>query len=455
MATREMQLVSRIVHSGDLKLVLDWGIGEDDFVTPEGKALFLNILGYFSSPGTAGSVLGPEALINIFPQFVRCDDEGMTTDALCQETRKYRLSMDIANLSEQMREMNQVDPFAAASLAQSESMRLSHLGGGRGAEMDLGAALTAVTQTHDLKASGVDMSCAPWPWEPMQEATGGFEPTDYVVFYGRPKSMKSWVLCYLIAHLFNHGKRVIIYTKEMTPKQIFARIIACIAGIDYQALRLGKLLPEEREAVESARIYIEQMQLAQSLVCLSGKDARGGDTVPWLQAKIDKYRPDFIAIDGMYLMTDVHKAKKDHERVRNISRDLRQMNLDTGVPILATLQANRGASKHEEANLEDIAFSDAIGQDATIIARVINEKTSPTIQLVLGGSREFDLDGFRINGVPAYDFTYHGPLTEKDIANAKKQDGVDDSNIQAFARKRQPVTDSSAVKSVSKRIGKA
>jgi hypothetical protein len=106
----------------------------------------------------------------------------------------------------------------------------------------------------------------------------------------------------------------------------------------------------------------------------------------------------------------------------NISRDVRSMVLYRGVPVIASMQANRKAAGHNDANLDEIAYSDALAQDATIAARVINDKASPTISLVIGGSREFKLHGIRINAVPAVDFSFHSILTEKDIEKAKQAD---------------------------------
>jgi hypothetical protein len=142
---------------------------------------------------------------------------------------------------------------------------------------------------------------------------------------------------------------------------------------------------------------------------------------------MEKHKPDIVFIDGMYLMTDARgpKNQKDNSRVQNISRDLRSTVLSTGVPIIATIQANRKADENEDANLAEIAFSDAIGQDATLAIRVINEKNTPALSLVIGGSREFYLDGFRVHGVPAVNFGYLGPLTTADAMKAVAQDTRD------------------------------
>src|SRR5690606_30324413 len=131
-----------------------------------------------------------------------------------------------------------------------------------------------------------------------------------------------------------------------------------------------------------------------------------------------------VAIDGLYLMSDNRgsKGQKDNFRVQNISRAVRQMILTTSKPVLATMQATRTAAAHSNANLDEIAYSDAIGQDATVAIRVINERASPTIALALGGSREFEFHGCRIHGVPATNFEWKETLEEGDLLDAKKQD---------------------------------
>lgn len=117
---------------------------------------------------------------------------------------------------------------------------------------------------------------------------------------------------------------------------------------------------------------------------------------------------------------------KDHERVMNVSREARQLVLDTSTPIIATMQANRKAAQHNAAELDEIAYSDAIGQDATMAFRCIADRKQPLISLVTGGSREFELPGFRIHGEPASNFGFHSIMDEKDIQKAVDKDVTDD-----------------------------
>jgi len=453
MANKEMQLISRIIHTGELNAIIDWGLTSDDFLSNEGRAMFNHLVGYYMQVGSSGSVIGPYAMTQFYPNFVRCDDPTMTLSALCLEVRKQRLAIECQNRLGQVQQLLGLDPIEALNMLNLATTELNAVGIGKNNDRALGPAYNDIYSQYMLRKSGVDLSWGTWPWYPLQEATQGLQKDDYICFYGRPKSMKSWVLAYFVSYLFNCGRRVLIYTKEMTQDNIFMRVIACIAEIAYQELRSGSLNPEQEYALSAVGQYIRAMQANDRIICLSGKDApKGGDTVPWLRAKIDKYKPEMFAVDGLYLMSDVHRAKKDHERVRNISRDMRQMILDTGVPGIVTLQANRAAAKNEDANLDEIAFSDSISQDCTAVIRVINEKETPTIQLVVGGSREWTLNGIRINAFPAQNFTFHGYLTAKEIQKAKETDADPEDNLQAHAVRKKSPTEAAAMRGLHQRI---
>lgn len=454
MANREMQLVSRVIHTGDLSAIIDWGITSDDFLSNEGRAMFNHLVGYYTTTGSSGSVIGPESMAQFYPNFLRCDDPGMTLEALCLEVRKQRLSIVGQSRVADAHQMLVVDPIEGVNLLNQVASELTSVGFGKNNDRALGPAYNDIHMQYHMRKSGIDLSWGLWPWAPLQEATQGLQQDDFICFYGRPKSMKSWVLAFFIAFLFNCGRKVLVYTKEMAQDNIFMRVIACIAEINYQLLRSGQLSPEEEFAFESVGRYIQAMQASEQIICLSGRDApKGGDTVPWLRAKIEKYEPSIFAVDGMYLMSDVHRAKKDNERVRNVSRDMRQMILDTGVPGIVTLQANREAAKHGEANLDEVAFSDGPGMDCTAMIRVINEKETPTIQLVVGGSREWALNGIRINGIPAQDFTHHSLLSSKEIERAKEGDAAaEDDNPKAHTTRKKDANEIAALRSVNQRI---
>jgi hypothetical protein len=407
--------------------------------------MYKYLLYYYQMPASRGSVIGEHAATQIFPNFALCDDPYMTTEALCSEVRQNRIALECGERMDKIRETMNENPIVACAALSQLATEMIQLGSGKATDVMFGSSFDRILHRYQMIKAGADFSVGHYPWALLQHSTMGIQEDDYIVFYGRPKSYKSWVLAYLTMSLFMQDKRLIIYTKEMTAENIFMRIIGCLAQVPYQEFRHGGLTYSHEVALYQARKMVHVLGANDNLIVLSGKDApAGGDTVPWMQSKIKTYQPHACIIDGLYLMSDVKKNKDKHQKVSSISNDLRQMNLETKVPIIATLQANRAAAKNNEANLDELAFSDSIGQDATMIMRVINEKETPTAMLVQGGARESSLNGLRINAIPAINFEQYGHsdddarITSKDIDKAKDKDTDGDKDAAAAHSKPRP-----------------
>lgn len=432
-----MQLISHIIKNGNIERAIEWGMVPEDFLTDEGRGYFSQMLDMRRDPNHAGGQFGVEMFAHYYDTFKQCHDDSMTLEAYCMLVRKNRLQVDVRSIAHDMADTSEnEDPLAAAITAQQKLKGVLSMGYGMQTDVTFTSSLDRNIGRHDRIASGEDLSICQYPWKPFNDVALGIMPDDYIVFYGRPKSMKSWVLAYCIAHIYNQGKLPLIYTKEMTADNIFMRVAACILKLPYQDFRTGKLNKAQMDNLRELRAMAQDLLSAQrDMICLNAKDAPGGaDTVEWLQSKVERYKPDFVAIDGLYLMSDGRGAKnqKDNFRVQNISRATRQMVLETSTPVMATMQATRTAAAHKNANLDEIAFSDAISQDVTAAIRVINEQRASdheknTITLAVGGSREFQFSGCRIFGEPATDFGWVDVLTDKDIAKVKQRDDAADA----------------------------
>ena len=427
MATYEQQLLSKIVHTGQLSPVLEWGVSSDDFLTSEGRMLFEVIQSYHALPNHKNAVIGPNLLRAKFPQVQLCDDPGVPIEALCEEVRKRRLSIVAKQTADKIHELADLDPIAAINEGQQRLNTLQALGLSKNTDVSFSSAIQEIIDDYEAQEQGLMMAKVSWPWLVLNEMTGGLQDDDYIVLYGRPKSKKSFVLAAMIAHCLQMCVPILVYTKEMTPKNLIKRVAATVVGVAYQGLRRATLQAYEKAALFELRDYVKELSVLKNFTVLSGQDVPdGGDTIPWLRAKIDKYKPGIVFVDGLYLMSDGSKrATADWTRVTAISRAARQMQLATRIPLVCTVQANRKAAGHSNAEFDEIAYADALGQDATIAMRVIAEKTQPTIACVLAGSREFQLHGFRIGGQPCNDFSYKEVLNEKDIEKMKKEDHGD------------------------------
>jgi len=432
MATVEHHLISRIIRSGPegLQTVLDYGISPNDFSTNECKATFIHLLEYYKDAATRNAVIGPNKFVTEFPHFELVDEPGMTVEAYCHEVRQSKLRRDVERAGIESGKLAQSDPIEAAKVMRQAADAIIASGYNQNEDVFLSRRIEHIVMDYELREQGGLINNILWPWELLNDITGGINDEDYVLLYGRPKSMKTFVLTYIMAMAYESGSRILCYTKEMTPDNMLLRIAAFLGRLPYQDIRMGTMTAEQKEGLidlyKHIREQAEHTSGANDLIVLSGREAKHGDGVMWLQSKIEKYKPAACFVDGLYLMKDDRSTKRtsDWQRMTNISRDVRQMILDTGVPVIATMQANRKAAGHSSAELDEVAYADAVGQDITHAFRVINEKASPTIALVTAGAREYALHGIRINGVPCTDFEYLSELTERDVSKVQKADGV-------------------------------
>lgn len=442
MANAEMMLICKVINEGKLRDTLEWGLTADDFISDETRGIFKQLVAIYTDSESSGSVVGPLMAKQLFSHLpLHAVDPGITIPYLCKQVRMRRIGIEILQKSQRAIELATTgQEVLALEEIQNCLGNVMRLDAGKHVDVDGATGLEMVLSHYEKMKNGEVSSVCSWPWHAFEHETAGVQDDDYIVLYGRPKSMKSWVLSYFIywaAMVHTPDRRVLVYTKEMTPFTIYQRLAACMVSLPYTTLRRGTLNDDQYDKLQSLKQVVEELRDTNRLIVLSAKDVAGKDTVSWLRTKVEKHQPHIGFVDGLYLMSPENaKLTKVNERLENVSRAMRQLILDTRIPFVCTLQANRKAAGHADANLDEIAHSDAIAQDCTAAIRVIKDKApegEQTISLVVGGSREWSMPGCRIAGNPALDFTQRGLLTEKDIMQAKERDDAIEAEKKAKA----------------------
>ena len=86
----------------------------------------------------------------------------------------------------------------------------------------------------------------PWPWPKLNTDTGGIHDADYIMVWALPKSMKTWFGLVVAANLFKTGRRVLVYSKEMTWENTRSRIAAILAEVNYDAVKQGLISESDK-----------------------------------------------------------------------------------------------------------------------------------------------------------------------------------------------------------------
>lgn len=437
MANWELNLVTKIIDTGDFKVAMRERIASQVLHTAEARSVWNYIDEIYS---TKGKIPTREMVKSIFPRVKLPENVPDDLAVLCDHVRKGHLSTELQKYALEINELAPTSPEeAAARLATAATViaQSSRVGDDLILDQSVEEARREYELNKKLRLSNRVLGIE-YPWEPMTMESNGMMPGEFILFYGRPKSMKTFITCHVAADVyFRQHRKVLFFTKEMSPAQIRARVLCSIGGIDYSDYRKG-MLPEDKEekffkVMEGLRTHgqdsvVEHGRRKEAMFIIASDTRAEGGGVNALSAMIEQYEPDVVFVDGIYLMRDDRKGERsrDWKNVANITGDLKTAATRYKIPIVGNTQANRMAEdKKKGGGLRDLAFSDAAGQDADLIIRVqkgVDDDNQRILDLVVSGSREFALDGIVIGAEPCVNFNFIRIKREKATPKEQRED---------------------------------
>lgn len=197
---------------------------------------------------------------------------------------------------------------------------------------------------------------------------GGFKAGQLIVLAARPGIGKSTMArgwgkrCAQI-----HGMAA-LFSLEMSSDEIWECMAGNMAGIDGERLGLGELSRAEWARFQAAKEDLDGMAL---LI-----DDQAEITVPEIRGRVDRAiarhgKIDLVIVDYLQLITSPRGKEKQNEanRIADISRGLKIMAKDCGVPVVILSQLNREIEKGNgrRPQLSDLRDSGAIEQDADVV----------------------------------------------------------------------------------------
>ena len=207
----------------------------------------------------------------------------------------------------------------------------------------------------------------PTGYKRLDKITHGLQPGALIVLAARPGMGKTSLAMNLVEHAsLRAGKTCAVFSLEMPRSEIVQRLICSYANVSMQKALDGNLGAKEwkklmlaGDQLKKSNIYIDdssRITPAQILSkCRRLKTTAGG--------------VDLIMIDYIQLMSsgdsNLAGAENRQQEVASITRDLKIMAKELGVPVVALSQLRRIQSK--EPQLSDLRESGAIEQDADIV----------------------------------------------------------------------------------------
>lgn len=223
------------------------------------------------------------------------------------------------------------------------------------------------TELEQLYNQKQHITGIPTGFADLDYITAGLHPSDLVIVAARPAMGKSaFALNIATNAAVRANKGVAIFSLEMSKEQMTNRILCSEAMVDSNKVRTGKIedddwtkLAEASGALSTSQIFI---------------DDTPGISVMEIRAKCRKLKLEknigLVVIDYIQLVQGSSKKNSSREQeISEISRSLKILAKEIGVPVIAFSQLSRSVEQRPDHRpmLSDLRESGAIEQDADIV----------------------------------------------------------------------------------------
>jgi replicative DNA helicase len=364
-------LAKAIIYK-DLKALIEAGVKEEFFPDDQYRQVFRFLLHHFRQYGTAPD----EAVVKrAYPTLTWVDDEQPMEYFIDQLRNRREKTMQLTALQTAAQILgNDDDPEQHVKIRQvlQEMLVKSALEVSGTRDVDFVSAYESIIERlGERRQNPSHLRGFPTGFKGIDMVTGGLQPEQFIVVTGVPKSGKSSFLLYMALHLHDQGKRPLFLGFEMSNQEQEDRLVSLISGVGLTKILNGST--NLHEHLSLARALRKRRDMPPFIF---SSDISSGTTVESVRAKIQKYDPDVVYIDGVYMM----ESESSYERgspqaLTELSRATKRLAQSTKKPIVVTTQSLVAKAKGG-LTLSSLGYTSAWGQDADVILGVERQENT-------------------------------------------------------------------------------
>jgi len=222
----------------------------------------------------------------------------------------------------------------------------------------------------------------------------GIMPGQLGVFLAYPGIGKSWMALYFAVQAWKQGKTPLIISLEMSETEVRNRVFT-IMGEGLWSHR--KLSNGEVELDMMKKWHADRIDGRPPFHIISNYS--GGEVTPSvIRGKLDQYKPDFVVVDYLQLMSPNQKADNETVKMKNLSRELKLMAISEEVPIIAISSATPDDVKDMSTvpTLAQTAWSRQIAYDADWVMALGRASNSDIIECAFRKNRNGFMGDFLV-----------------------------------------------------------
>ena len=225
----------------------------------------------------------------------------------------------------------------------------------------------ALNDVDRLSQQSEDITGLPTGYREFDKMTAGLQPDNLIILAARPAVGKTAFALNIAQNVATTtDTSVAIFSLEMSAESLVNRMLCAEGSINANHLRTGQL-----DEGEWQNLIVAMGALSNTSIFI---DDTPGIKMAEIRAKCrrlakEKGNLGLVVIDYLQLIEGSNKESRQQE-VSEISRQLKKLAKELGVPILALSQLSRGVEQRQDKRpvLSDIRESGSIEQDADIVA---------------------------------------------------------------------------------------
>ena len=208
----------------------------------------------------------------------------------------------------------------------------------------------------------------------LDHYTNGFQKGDLIILAARPSFGKSSLAINFVQNMaIKDHKTCAIFSLEMPRVQLARRMAVSIAKETCKSISMEKVMRGDLNEDEQRKFRKAVNILAEAPIFI---DENSMNTPAEIKSKCMRLKNDptcgldFVMIDYLQLMSSGRRVESRQQEVTDISRNLKIMAKELGVPVLALSQLSRAVEQRagdHKPQLSDLRETGAIEQDADIV----------------------------------------------------------------------------------------
>jgi len=222
----------------------------------------------------------------------------------------------------------------------------------------------------------------------------GITPGQLGVFLAYPGIGKSWLSLYFAVQAWKQGKSPMVVSLEMSETEVRNRVFTIMG----EGLWSHRKLSAGQVELDMLKSWHTKNLAGKPEFHIISNDSGGEVTPSVLRGKIDQYKPDFVIVDYLQLMSPNQKSDNETVRMKNLSRELKLMAISEEVPIIAISSATPDdVTKLDTVpTLGQTAWSRQIAYDADWVMALGRGTNSDIIECVFRKNRNGFMGEFMV-----------------------------------------------------------